>query len=182
MAGLATFVMDAVVVGVGATAVMELWALVQRRLLGIPSLDFAMVGRWLGHLPRGRFRHDGIGRSAAVSGERALGWTAHYVIGMVFAALLLAVVGNGWVQAPTLGPALAFGILSVAAPFLILQPGMGVFNPWAGQRNRAVCRCLHPAGRRSGPVHPGLSRLCSRDLGRRPSGRRMPAGQQRWPV
>ena len=125
MAGLATFVMDSVVVGVGATAVMDLWALVQRRLLGIPSLDFAMVGRWLGHLSRGRFRHDGIGRSAAVSGERALGWTAHYVIGVVFAALLLAVVGNGWVQAPTLWPALAFGILSVAAPFLILQPGMG---------------------------------------------------------
>ncbi|HGM6596192.1 TPA: DUF2938 family protein, partial [Stenotrophomonas maltophilia] len=82
-------------------------------------------GRWLGHLPRGRFRHDGIGRAAAVSGERALGWTAHYVIGVVFAALLLAVAGSDWVQAPTLWPALAFGILSVAAPFFILQPGMG---------------------------------------------------------
>ncbi|HDS1595229.1 TPA: DUF2938 family protein, partial [Stenotrophomonas maltophilia] len=76
-------------------------------------------------LPRGRFRHDGIGRAAAVSGERALGWTAHYVIGVVFAALLLAVAGSDWVQAPTLWPALAFGILSVAAPFFILQPGMG---------------------------------------------------------
>ncbi|EJP77262.1 TPA: DUF2938 domain-containing protein [Stenotrophomonas maltophilia] len=125
MPGQATFVMDAVVVGVGATAVMDLWAVVQRRLFGIPSLDFAMVGRWLGHLPRGRFRHDGIGRAAAVSGERALGWTAHYVIGVVFAALLLAVAGSDWVQAPTLWPALAFGILSVAAPFFILQPGMG---------------------------------------------------------
>ena len=104
---------------------MDLWALLQRRLLGIPSLDFAMVGRWLGHLRRGRLRHEGIGRSLPVAGERALGWTAHYVIGVVFAVLLLAVVGNGWVQAPTLWPALAFGVLSVAAPFFILQPGMG---------------------------------------------------------
>jgi len=98
---------------------------VQRRLFGIPSLDVAVVGRWLGHPPRGRFRHDGIGRAAAVGGERALGWTAHYVIGVVFAALLLAVAGSDWAQAPTLWPALAFGILSVAAPFFILQPGMG---------------------------------------------------------
>ena len=120
-----TLVIDAVVIGVGATALMDLWALLQRRLLGIPSLDFAMVGRWLGHLRRGRLRHEGIGRSLPVAGERALGWTAHYVIGVVFAVLLLAVVGNGWVQAPTLWPALAFGVLSVAAPFFILQPGMG---------------------------------------------------------
>ncbi|MDH1192770.1 DUF2938 domain-containing protein [Stenotrophomonas sp. GD03958] len=125
MSGQATFAMDAVVVGVGATAVMDLWAVVQRRLFGIPSLDFAMVGRWLGHLPRGQFRHDGIGCAAAVGGERALGWTAHYVTGVVFAALLLAVAGSDWVHAPTLWPALAFGILSVAAPFFILQPGMG---------------------------------------------------------
>lgn len=120
-----TLVIDAVVIGVGATALMDLWALLQRRLLGIPSLDFAMVGRWLGHLRRGRLRHEGIGRSLPVAGERALGWTAHYVIGVVFAVLLLALVGNGWVQAPTLWPALAFGVLSVAAPFFILQPGMG---------------------------------------------------------
>ncbi|HIE4561991.1 TPA: DUF2938 domain-containing protein [Stenotrophomonas maltophilia] len=125
MSGLATWVVDAVLIGVGATAVMDLWALLQRRLLGIPSLDFAMVGRWLGHLPRGRFRHDGIGRSAVVGGERALGWTAHYLIGVIFAGLLLAVVGADWLRAPTVLPALLFGILSVAAPFFILQPCMG---------------------------------------------------------
>lgn len=125
MSGLATWAVDAALIGVGATAVMDLWALLQRRLLGIPSLDFAMVGRWLGHLPRGRFRHDGIGRSAVVDGERALGWTAHYLIGVIFAGLLLAVVGTDWLRAPTVLPALLFGILSVAAPFFILQPCMG---------------------------------------------------------
>ena len=57
MSGLATWVVDAVLIGVGATAVMDLWALLQRRLLGIPSLDFAMVGRWLGHLPRRVLAH-----------------------------------------------------------------------------------------------------------------------------
>ena len=116
---------EIIMLGIGATLLMDLWALARKRWFGVAALDYAWVGRWLGHLPRGRFRHDGIGRSAAVGGERALGWTAHYVIGVVFATLLLVVVGSDWVQAPTLWPALAFGIFSVAAPFFILQPGMG---------------------------------------------------------
>lgn len=81
MSGWTQFVLDAVLIGVGATAVMDLWGLLLRRLFAVPSLDFAMVGRWLGHLPRGRFRHAAIGQSAAVAGERALGWSAHYVTG-----------------------------------------------------------------------------------------------------
>jgi len=84
-----------------------------------PLEALAEIARTLGHAHRlALLEHN-------AQGERALGWTAHYVIGVVFAAVLLAVVGNGWVQAPTLRPALAFGVLSVAAPFFILQPGMG---------------------------------------------------------
>lgn len=125
MSGWTQFVLDAVLIGVGATAVMDLWGLLLRRLFAVPSLDFAMVGRWLGHLPRGRFRHAAIGQSAAVAGERALGWSAHYVTGVVFAAMVLAVAGDDWARAPTVLPALLFGVLSVVAPFFITQPGMG---------------------------------------------------------
>lgn len=32
-------------VGAGATLVMDIWALVQRRLFATPSLDYALVGR-----------------------------------------------------------------------------------------------------------------------------------------
>lgn len=115
----------AVLIGVGATLVMDLWALLLKRLFGAPSLDYAMVGRWIGHLPRGRLTHPGIARSAPVAGERAIGWIAHYAIGIVFALLLLAIWGPAWAARPTLPPALIVGIATVAAPFLILQPGMG---------------------------------------------------------
>lgn len=47
----------AVLIGAGATLVMDLWALLLKRLFGLPSLDYALVGRWLGHLPRGRLTH-----------------------------------------------------------------------------------------------------------------------------
>ncbi|MDH0338153.1 DUF2938 domain-containing protein [Metapseudomonas otitidis] len=113
-------------IGVGATLVMDLWGWLLRRLTGNAGLDYALVGRWVGHMPRGRFRHAGIGRAAPVRGERVLGWTCHYLIGIGFAALLVAVAGPAWLCRPSLWPALVFGLLSVAAPFLVMQPAFGL--------------------------------------------------------
>jgi hypothetical protein len=113
-----------VLVGAGATMIMDLWATLLRRL-GIPSLDFALLGRWIGHLPRGRWVHDGIARAAPVRGELLLGWSAHYAIGITFAALLLSTFGLRWARSPSLLPALFIGIVTVAAPLLVLQPALG---------------------------------------------------------
>ncbi|MBT2321826.1 DUF2938 domain-containing protein [Variovorax paradoxus] len=120
-----TYLVCAFLIGAGATIVMDIWAVVRQRLLGIPSLDYGLVGRWLGHLARGRFRHDRIGASSPVRGERLIGWAAHYLTGIAFAAILLAIWGLDWLCHPRLGPALFVGIGSVAAPFLLMQPGMG---------------------------------------------------------
>lgn len=116
---------QALVIGAGGTATMDLWALARRRLLAIPLPDYALVGRWLGHLARGRFRHERIAASPPIRGELALGWVAHYGLGVAFAGLLIAVAGPGWVRQPTPGPALAVGLGTVALPFLVTQPGMG---------------------------------------------------------
>ena len=113
------------VIGAGATAVTDLWAIVRKRLLGIPPPDYGLVGRWLAYLPRGRFRHDPIAATAPVPGERLIGWIGHYLIGIAFAALLLAIWGLEWARHPTIVPALVVGIGTVAAPFLLMQPGMG---------------------------------------------------------
>src|SRR5689334_3585075 len=114
-----------ILVGAGATAVIDLWAIARSKAFGIKPLDYALVGRWIGWLPRGRWRHDPIANTPPVRGERLLGWVAHYAIGVAFAGVLVAVFGTGWLAHPTPGPALAVGIASVAAPFLVLQPGMG---------------------------------------------------------
>ncbi len=113
-----------VLIGVGATLMMDLWALVLRRF-GVPSLDFALLGRWIGHLPRGRLIHPGIAKSPPVRGERLLGWSAHYAIGISFALLLVATFGLEWARAPSLLPALLIGVITVVAPLLILQPALG---------------------------------------------------------
>lgn len=118
-------ILSAVLIGTGATLVMDLWVLARERLLGVPAMSYGLVGRWLGHMARGQFRHDRIAASPAVAGELAIGWTAHYAIGIAFAGALLATWGLDWARRPTLAPALIVGIGSVLAPFLVMQPGMG---------------------------------------------------------
>ncbi|ARU28095.1 DUF2938 domain-containing protein [Cellvibrio sp. PSBB006] len=113
------------ILGIGATAIMDVWGLVRKALLGIAPPNYALVGRWIAHMARGRFHHDAIAASAAVRGELIIGWAAHYLIGIAFAALLIGIWGSAWIQQPTLGPALMVGVVTVAAPFLLMQPGMG---------------------------------------------------------
>lgn len=111
-------------IGVGATAIMDVWLLLLQRL-GVPTLNFAMIGRWVGHWPRGVFRHDAIAAACPVRGELVLGWLVHYVTGIAFATLLVGVAGVGWTQSPTPAPALCIGLVTVLAPWLVMQPAMG---------------------------------------------------------
>lgn len=119
------FLVCALLIGAGATAVTDVWAVARMRLIGVPLPNYGLVGRWFAYLARGRFRHDPIAASPPVQGERLIGWTAHYLIGIVFAAVLLAIWGLDWAHHPTIVPALIVGIGTVAAPFLLMQPGMG---------------------------------------------------------
>jgi hypothetical protein len=125
MGEIVDIVARSIVIGAGATAVMDLWAAFLRRWFRVASLDFALLGRWIGHFPRGRFRHESIGQAAPVRYERVIGWAAHYTIGVVFAALLLAIWGFEWLQRPTLIPPLIVSSATLVAPFFLMQPAMG---------------------------------------------------------
>jgi hypothetical protein len=111
--------------GIGATAVMDLCGIARKPLLGAPPPDYGLVGRWVAHMRHGRFRHDAITKASPVRGERLLGWTAHYLTGIAFAAVLIGFQGQAWLVHPTLAPAIVVGIGTVLAPYLIMQPGMG---------------------------------------------------------
>jgi hypothetical protein len=117
-------VFHAIIVGIGATAIMDLWLVFIRRI-GIPSMNVAFIGRWVGHLFRGTFTHKAINKAEPMPGELALGWLAHYAIGIAFATMLVAIRGSSWVLNPTLLPAVATGVLTVLAPLCIMQPAMG---------------------------------------------------------
>ncbi|WP_121508785.1 DUF2938 domain-containing protein [Acidovorax sp. 93] len=111
-------------IGIGATAVMDAWLLLLKHL-GVPTLNFAFIGRWMGHLFRGQFAHAAIAKAVPIRGELAWGWLTHYAVGVAFATVLVSLQGADWVRSPTLLPALAVGVCTVAAPLLVMQPAMG---------------------------------------------------------
>lgn len=113
-----------VLIGGGATLITDLWALLSAAL-GLPTMNFRMLGRWVGHLVRGTMVHASIAASPPIARETAIGWVTHYAVGVLFAALLVLLAGTDWLAKPRLVPALLFGLATLAAPFLVLQPAMG---------------------------------------------------------
>ena len=143
----------AAAIGAGATVAMDLWMLARRRLLGLPLPDYGLVGRWLAHMGRGRFVHARIADACPVPGERMLGWAAHYATGIAFAGLLLAIGGLEWAHEPTPGLAIGVGLATVAAPVLLMQPGMGAGiaasrtpKPWAARRQSLLTHAIFGLG------------------------------------
>ncbi len=113
-----------VLMGIGATAIMDVW-LALMKALGVPTLNFALVGRWVGHLCHGKFAHASIGQAHPIQRESELGWVTHYAVGIAFALLLACIQGVAWLHEPTLAPAIAVGAATVAVPLFVIQPAMG---------------------------------------------------------
>ena len=111
--------------GLGATLLTDVWALFQKRILKIPGLNYALVGRWVLWMADGRFCHQTIFSSAARKGETITGWLIHYLSGALLAFIPLAMASESWLQQPKISVALASGIISLAAPFLLMQPALG---------------------------------------------------------
>lgn len=115
----------AILIGIGATVIMDIWALLRERLFGIAPTNWGMVGRWVAHMKKGRFHHFAIASATPVRGEQTIGWLTHYLTGIVYAILLVWLSGPSWIMNPSIGPALGVGIITVLAPFFILQPALG---------------------------------------------------------
>ncbi|MCH7392451.1 DUF2938 domain-containing protein [Acinetobacter dispersus] len=110
--------------GVGATIIMDIWLLLLKRL-HLPSLNFALLGRWVGWIFRGKFIHASIAQSPAIQREYVLGWLAHYSVGILFAFSFVLIVGEVWLLQPQFISAFIFGVITVLIPFFIMQPAMG---------------------------------------------------------
>lgn len=147
------YLVTIVIVGVVATMLADLWSYVRKHVLGIQPLDYGLVGRWLAGLPRGVFHHTAIADAAPVKGEQIVGWSAHYLIGISFAGVLIACWGLDWSRQPQIGPALLVGIATVSAPMLLMQPAMGAGfaasnmpRPWFARLNSLVMHSVFGLG------------------------------------
>jgi hypothetical protein len=129
--------------GIGATAFMDVAAVVQHWLLGTGLPDYGLVARWFGHMTHRQFRHASIAKAPAIPRERALGWLIHYATGIGYAAVLLAIAGVEWARSPSLWQPLAFSLAALVIPYGIMQPAFGL----------GIASSRHP--------HPWMARLRS---------------------
>ena len=111
--------------GLLATLIMDGWSLARRYLFAVPSLNYALVGRWILWMSKGRYFHPPIHDTPAVKGETFTGWAVHYLTGMAFAFIPLLWRGQQWPEHPDLLSAVISGLLSLMAPFFIMQPALG---------------------------------------------------------
>lgn len=117
---------SAIIMGLGATLTLDLWALFLKLVFKITLPNYCLVGRWLCHMPEGIFRHANIVSAPQRRAECVVGWIAHYTLGVLFAIAFVALAGNNWLQSPTPASAIGFGIVTVLVPFFVMQPAFGL--------------------------------------------------------
>lgn len=121
-----------VVIGFGATVLMDIWAFALHYLFSEPRPNWAPGGRWFWHLRRGKVFHDDIGTAEPYAHELALGWTGHYVVGILYGVVLAVIAGPAWLANPSFIPAWILGIVTIGAGWFLMQPGMGI--GWAASK------------------------------------------------
>lgn len=119
------YIYTAIIIGLGATLMMDLWALILQRTFNLSLPNYCFVGRWLCHMRNGVFKHTNIATASHKPAECAIGWVVHYLIGVTYAFILIVLSSGRWLKRPTLLPALMVGIGTVLIPYLIMQPSFG---------------------------------------------------------
>ncbi|OYU19755.1 MAG: hypothetical protein CFE34_03835 [Rhodobacteraceae bacterium PARR1] len=140
-----TFLTQSLVIGIAGTAAMDLWAVILNRLAGQGLPNWGLVGRWFAFVPKGRIFHGDITRTPPVQNETLIGWAAHYAVGIVYGAALVLWAGPEWTANPTFLPAFIVGMVTIAAGWFLLAPGMGAGWAAAKTPNPTKSRLLNIA-------------------------------------
>ena len=117
-------ILKTIAIGIGATLAIDIWVSILK-LFKIKSLDYKYVGRWIGNFPKGKYFHNKIQDTPPIPHELIIGWTIHYLIGITFAFITVAVYGISWLEKPSILPAIIVGLITAAGPFFIMQPAFG---------------------------------------------------------
>ena len=116
-------------VGILATVTMDVVVMIALRFdiagRGPRRTGPDLIGRWIGYLLRGKFRHTDILQTPPLRGELVLGLGAHYLIGI---ALTLMYLGLLLVThaTPTALSAILYGTATTALPWFLMFPSQGM--------------------------------------------------------
>jgi hypothetical protein len=122
------------IVGILATVTMDVVAMMAFRLgitgRGPRRTGPDLIGRWIGYLLKGKFRHTDILQMPPLRGERLLGLAAHYSIGIVLTLVYLSLLVMAHAT-PTALSAILFGTATTVFPWFLMFPSQGM--GWLGR-------------------------------------------------
>ena len=122
-----------VIVGILATVTMDVVAVIALRLgiagRGPRRTGPDLIGRWIGYLLQGKFRHTDILQTPPLRGELVLGLAAHYLIGIVLTLVYLGLSVLAHAR-PTAFSAILYGVATTVFPWFIMFPSQGM--GWLG--------------------------------------------------
>ena len=133
-------IQNAIFAGIVATVILDVWQRVLHAFTGIPATNWGIVGRWFAHMPRGRFVHAAIADAEPVDREALIGWTMHYLIGIVYGLAYVGLIAGVLAGTPSVLNGFVFGLASVIIPWFIMQPALGLGFMGAKAPNPAVPR------------------------------------------
>jgi Protein of unknown function (DUF2938) len=122
------------IVGILATVTMDVVAMIALRFgivgRGRRRTGPDLIGRWIGYLLRGKFKHTDILQTPPLRGELVLGLAVHYLIGIVLtlAYLVLLVAAHA---TPTALNAILYGTATTVLPWFLMFPSQGM--GWLGR-------------------------------------------------
>ena len=122
------------IVGILATVTMDVVAVIALRLgiagRGPRRSGPTLIGRWMGYLLLGKFRHTDILQTPPLRGELVLGLAAHYLIGIVLTLVYLGLLVIAHAT-PTAFSAILYGTATTVFPWFLMFPSQGM--GWLGR-------------------------------------------------
>ena len=89
-----------------------------------------LIGRWIGYLLKGKFRHTDILQTPPLRGELLLGLAAHYSIGIVLTLVNLGLLVRAHTTPRALS-AILYGTATTVLPWFLMFPSQGM--GWLGR-------------------------------------------------
>ena len=112
--------------GVPATLAMDVGArAILAPALGVEAPGPRELGRWVGHMRHGRFRHPDIATAPAVAREAVIGSLTHYAIGLTLGAGYGLLLRAGRARRSSIPLALAYGTATTGFSWLLMFPATG---------------------------------------------------------
>lgn len=130
------FLFRILVTGLAGATAADIGRTIYQAVTGFPPVNWSITGRWFLMVLEGQPYVPDIGAAPSLPHELLAGHAAYYTISVVFAGVYLLLL-KAMKREPTLWSGLLFGWVTMAFPFLVQMPlmGMGVMasatvTPW----------------------------------------------------